>query len=443
MRSISKTILIGSLGLVSLGAQAPPAAPPANQAAPANQATPANQAAQPKWKDGQTEYNMFAAAKNETDAKKKLALINAWKEKYPETEFKLVRLQLYLNAYQQLNDIPKLLATLNEMMALDPKDLTVMSPFMYYTMASNDTTPEALDKANKVANAALANLDNKPASVSDEQWPQAKKQIEALAHKTLGWTAMQSKKWDVAEQEFGKSLQIDPNQGEVDYWLGNSLRAAKTPEKISQALFYYARAATYDGPGSLTPQGRQQLDDYLRKAYNSYHGQDDAGLNQLKTMAKSQAAPPPDFKIKTANEIAVEKEEEFKKTNPELALWMGVKKMLTGPEGKQYFDSQMKGAAVPALKGKLISAKPAVHSKELVVGVADPNTPEVTLKLDTPLKGKPEIGDEFEFEGVPTAFDPDPFMVTFNVETSKIKGLNIKAAPAAAPRRRPVAKKKG
>src|SRR6476646_6096156 len=106
MRKIFKSILIGSFVLLSLAAQTP------------------------QWKDGQTEYNMFDAAKKETDAKKKLALINTWKEKYPDTEFKLVRLQLYLNAYQQLNDIPKLLATLNDMMELDPKDLTVMSPFM-------------------------------------------------------------------------------------------------------------------------------------------------------------------------------------------------------------------------------------------------------------------------------------------------------------------------
>jgi tetratricopeptide (TPR) repeat protein len=419
MRTIFKSFLIGSLVLLSLAAQTP------------------------QWKDGQTEYNMFSAAKNETDAKKKLALINAWKEKYPETEFKLVRLQLYLNAYQQLNDIPNLLATLNDMMALDPKDLTVMSPFMYYTMASNDVSPASLDKADKVADAALANLENKPATVNDEQWPQAKKQIESLAHKTKGWTAMQRKQGDAAEQEFAKSLQIDPNQGEVDYWLGNTLRAAKTPEKISQALFYYARAATYDGPGALTPQGRQQLDDYLRKAYNSYHGQDDAGLNELKTMAKSQPAPPPNFKIKTANEIAVEKEEEFKKSNPQLALWMGVKKMLTAPDGAQYFESQMKGTAVPPLKGKVISAKPAVRSKELVVGVADPNTPEITLKLDTPLKGKPEIGEEIEFEGVPSAFQPDPFMITFDTETAKIKGLTVKAAgPPPVQKKRSVPTKK-
>ena len=240
---------------------------------------------------------------------------------------------------------------------------------------------------------------------------------------------MQRKNGPAAQQEFLKTLQIDPNQGEVDYWLGNTLRPEKTPEKISQALFYYARAATYDGPGSLTPQGRQQLDDYLRKAYNAYHGQDDAGLNALKALAKAQPMPPPDFKIKTATEIAIEKEEEFKRTNPQLALWMGVKKLLTAPDGAQYFDTQMKGTLVPGLKGTVIEAKPPVRSKELIVGIADPKVPEATLKLDSPLTGKPEIGGVIEFEGVPTSFTQDPFNVTFDVEKAKIKGLKMTAPP--------------
>ena len=409
MRTL-KSLIAGSVFVLSLAAQAP------------------------QWKDGQTEWKMYDSANSETDAKKKLALINAWKEKYPETDYKMVRLQLYLNAYQQLNDMPHLLATLGDMMAQDAKDLTVMSPFLYYTMASNDASPASLEKAEKVANAALANLDNKPSSIKDEQWPQAKKQIESLAHKTLGWVAMQRKQGDTAAQEFGKSLAIDASQAEVDFWLANSLRAAKTPEKISQALFYYARAATMEGQGALTPQGRQQIEEFLRKAYTTYHGPDEAGLNELKAAAKAQPAPPTDFLVKSANQIAIEKQQQFAKENPQLALWMSVKSTLTADGGAQYFETQMKGTLVKDLKGKLISAKPAVHSKELVVGLADPNTPEVTLKLDAPLKGKPETGCEIEFEGVPSAFQPDPFMVTFDVEAAKIKGLKVQAAPAGGRR---------
>jgi len=54
---------------------------------------------------------------------------------------------------------------------------------------------------------------------------------------------------------------------------------------------------------------------------------------------------------------------------------------------------------------------------------------------------KPEIGEEIEFEGVPSAFQPDPFMITFDTEVAKIKGLKVQAAPSAAPHR-PVTRKK-
>jgi tetratricopeptide (TPR) repeat protein len=375
---------------------------------------------EPRWKD-QAEYDMYAAVVKEPDPRRKITLIDNWKARYPNTELARARLQLYLGAYQPINDIPHLVSTLNELLALDPRDVVVMSPLMYYLIAGNNTSPAALDNAANTASSALANLDRKPATIDDGKWPETQKQIEALAHKTLGWVAMQRKDGTNARQEFVKSLAIDPNQGEVDYWLGNTLRAEKTPETVSQALFYYARAATYDGPGSLTPQGRQQLEDYLRKAYNSYHGQDDAGLSALKMLAKSQPAPPSDFKISTATEIATQKAEEFKRSNPQLALWMDVKKMLTAAGGVQYFEASMKSAAMPPLSGTVISLKPAVRPKEIVIGIADPNIPEATLKLDVPLRGQISVGQQIEFESVATAFQPDPFMITFDVEVAKIR----------------------
>lgn len=98
----------------------------------------------------------------------------------------------------------------------------------------------------------------------------------------------------------------------------------------------------------------------------------------------------------------------------------------------------MKGADVPggaggvaAFRATILSAKPALRPKELVVGIADAKVPEVTLKLDTILAGKPEIGSEIESAGVPDTFTADPFMVTFNVERANLKGLKLAAPPAA------------
>jgi hypothetical protein len=226
--------------------------------------------------------------------------------------------------------------------------------------------------------------------------------------------------------------------------------AEKKADKQSEALFHFARAAAYDGPGSLTPEGRQKIDAYLTKVYNTLHG-DSSGLAEVKALAKASAMPPADFKIKTASEIAAEKEEELKKTNPQLALWLTIKGQLLSPDGQTYFDSSMKGAAVPKLKGWLVSvkpsAKPTVKSNQLLVSMEGKDqAPNVTLKLvgadgttAAPLAGKPVVGVEIEFEGIGESFTKDPaFMVTFDLEKSKITGLKVEAA---APVRRTVHKK--
>ena len=249
----------------------------------------------------------------------------------------------------------------------------------------------------------------------------------------------------MAETNFKKSLEINPNAAQVSYWLGNVILSEKKPEKQAEALYDIARAATYDGPGSLTPDGRKTIDAYLTKAYTTLHG-DQSGLAELKAQAKATVLPPASFHIATAAEVAAAKDEDLKKNNPQLAIWLGIKGQLLGTDGQTYFDSSMKGAAVPKLKGWLVSAKPPVRSKELLVNMEgkDAAGANVTLKLvgsegtALALTGKPEVGVEIEFEGVPDAFTKEPLMVTFNVEKAKITGMKV---DAVAPAHRPVHKK--
>jgi hypothetical protein len=41
----------------------------------------------------------------------------------------------------------------------------------------------------------------------------------------------------------------------------------------------------------LTPEGRQKIDEYLAKVYDTLHG-NSAGLAELKALAKAHAMPP-------------------------------------------------------------------------------------------------------------------------------------------------------
>ena len=139
------------------------------------------------------------------------------------------------------------------------------------------------------------------------------------------------------------------------------------------------------------------------------------------------------------------KQKEFAAQNPQLALWMGIRSQLSDTNGMQYFEGQLKDAAVPPLKGTLVEARPACRSKELLVAIPEPGqtakTPEITIKLDAPLTGRPAIGETIEWEGVPRAFTKEPFMLTMEAEKAKVTGLKVEPC-APAPVHRPATKKK-
>ena len=60
-----------------------------------------------------------------------------------------------------------------------------------------------------------------------------------------------------------------------------------------------------------------------------------------------------------------------------------------------------------------------------------PLPPEITLRLDQPLTGKPALNRQLRWEGVPADFSASPFMLTMQTETAKIDGLQTSAcAPA-------------
>ncbi len=402
------------------------------------------------YKD-QQEYTIYDSVSKETDPNKKLTLLNTWKEKYPDSDYKVDRLKIYLDTYQKLNQAAKMVDTAKEILTIDPKDITSLYWITFLSPSLGNTSADAVDTATKAANGLLAA--EKPAATKDEDWKAAKANLDAIAYKTLAWTDMlpTNKNNAEAEDRLKKSLDANPNQGEATYWLGQVVLsrsiAEKKPELQSLALYDFARAATFDGPGALDPTLRKKVDDYLTKAYTTLHG-DTTGLAELKTTAKANATPPADFKIKTAAETAAEKEEDLKKSNPELALWLNVKGQLLGADGQSYFDSSMKGAAVPKLKGWVVGATPAVKSKELKVSMEGKDQPaNVTLKLvgtdgttPAPLTGKPEIGSEIEFEGIGESFTKEPFVVVFDVEKSKITGL--KEEKVAAPVHHTASKKK-
>ena len=416
----------------------------------AQAAAPASNAPQKNWKD-RAEYDLYVAIGQDQNPKTRLEKLQQWEKQYPMTEWSKERRTLFLTTYAGLNDGKNAVETAKQILADDPKDFTALYYTMLFTQGlyAQAQSPDILDRGEKAAQAILAGIDTPPAGVMPEQWAKLRPDIEQLAHKNLGFIAMQRKNWEPAEAEFQKVLMMNPNDAQVDYWMGTVIASEKKLDKLPAAMFYFARAATIQGPTALAPDAQKTAMTYVQKQYKNFHGTDE-GFNDLVAVAKANPMPPAGFTIKNANEIAqasAANEEEYNKSHPSEALWANLKMALTAPDGDKYFE-MMKGTKVPTLKGRVIKLEPAVKPKTIVLAMEDKTnnttTADATLKFEMPLAGKVDEGTELTFEGVADSYTANPFMIVFTVEKEDLHGWTGKneAAPVhhAPVHRKPAAK---
>jgi hypothetical protein len=383
---------------------------------------------QKSFKD-EAESALFAQISKDlaaNDFAKVISGLDSWEQKYPESELKDDRQLLYMQTYF------KAAAAIQQ--ATDPTDAQ-------------------LALAEKGAN-WLLKYDKKPEGITDAAWAEAKGQLQSAARGALlyvalapGMKAMKAQDCENAEAVFTKALQQYPDSAQASYLLGTATlcQYKKKPEKASPAMYAFARAAAADPvKGMVDPNWQKNtVAPYLEKIYSQFHGADAEGLKSLKELAVQSPLPPAGFKIKSVTEIAQEKQAEFEKSNPQLAMWMKIKGALADSDGEQYFANNLKDAAVPELRGVLVEARPACRPKELLVAVPLPDAPrplasEITLKLDKALTGAPAANAEIQWKGVPSAFAASPFMLTMDTEVAAVQGLNLSPCTAA-----PAAKKGG
>jgi TolA-binding protein len=408
------------------------------------------------------EYDLYNAALvdlGKKDYAKAITDLDTWSQKFPNSDYANDGKVKYIQAYDGAGQPDKAMAVAAELLkgdvdALfpDPKDgpslvVQMLVAVMHAITTIPSPTADEIATTQKAAN-LLMNYNRKAEGYTDAQWQQLHAQVDPMAKTALyyvtvapGIDAMKRKDYDAAEKDLRAAMEKYPDNASLAADLASVLvgeyAAGTHKEKFPEALYLYARASAIDpAKGSVTREWQTNgpeklLDNY----YTQYHGSTE-GLDDLKKLAVNSPTPPAGFTIKTSVEIEKEKHDAFVAANPELARWQEIKKLLTDG-GEAYFKDNMSDAAMPALKGKVLGGKPACNSRELTLALSDSTTPEVTLKLDTPLKGKPESSD-ISFDGaVAKSFTANPFNLTMEIDSSKIQGLEKAACgPAAPPRKK-------
>jgi hypothetical protein len=405
-------------------------------------AAPQTPAAQEKKMD-QPEYDLYDAATKDllaNNGAKALDDLNAWKQKFPNSDFKNDGEYMYVQAYGLNKQFDKVLDKVKELMAKnldslfpDPKTgPQLVAKILYAAVAAilqmQDPTPEQIETGKQAAQQLLA-YSRKPEGISETAWADARKQLNEAANAAIlriallpGMQAVAKKDCPAAEAAWAKALGDYPAHTEISYQLA---QAYNCDQKPFQALYEYARAAAIDPTLSKTADGTK-VSTFVKNTYTKLHGSDE-GYDALLAQAKSSPLPPADFKIVTGDEIVAKKAEDFAKANPELAQWKNIKDNLVA-QGAPFFEN-MKGAELPQLLGVIAEAKPACRPKTLILYVPTPEntakTTEITLKFETALAGKPEVCAQIKFTGVGDSFTATPFMLTLTAEKDKLQDLNL------------------
>jgi tetratricopeptide (TPR) repeat protein len=405
----------------------------------------------------EAEAALINSVAKEANAANRLVTLQKWAKDYPQTEFAKERRYSFLVTYQQLNKPREAFDAAQEVLNDDANNVGALSAILSYAYQPN-VSPADLQISERIAKYMLANLDTiyapekKPEGMDAAQWAAVKPQVKPFAQRTLGFIYMTLKDNEKAEAELTKAVELDPNSAYASFWLAQVIFAQRTahPEKQIPALFEYARAVSVDGAGALDANMKAAVSKTLGSYYKQYHGSNE-GLDKVLAAAKNSPLPPAGFTIVdigTINHDKLVAEDEARKKNPAMAFWADNKKALTGDGAEAYFNEHVKDTALPfTFKGKLISMKPALRPKEIVLAIENPDVADLTIKLEEGqvLPGKMEPGADIEVkEGVGTAYTKDPFMLTLTVDKAKITGwVPMKTPPTVQKKGTKAGTKKG
>ncbi len=436
-------VLTGTAGTSNAWAQATPAP---QQGAAAAGGQPA--AAGKNWKD-RDEYDLYVKISQMQDPKQQITLLQQWQDKYPNTDFSAERNTFWLLALsKEAGSDPQaaqqLITKSNDVLKTDPKNFRAAYFITLYgpRVGGASPSPELQGQVDTAAHTVLDNLPPKPANMDDAAWAKAKSQIMAVADNALAWDATSKKDPNGQEEAYKASLTADPTQAGISAAYAKALYEEK---KVPAALYEYARAGSYDGPGALPDAAKQQALNFFKTEYKNYHGSDE-GADQILTQAKTTPLPPDGFSIVSANDLANKEADTLNQrisADPSFKMWYAVKQNLQD-KGDSFFDGSVKDVEIPGgaegvktFSGTIVSLDPADHPTKAVLGVEDPTKPDATLLFSQPLGtealDKMKVGQKIDFSGVAESYTKDPYMLTFKDPT--IPGVKT-TAPAKTGHRR-------
>jgi tetratricopeptide (TPR) repeat protein len=423
MKKILVTVVLGVA--VIAGAQGAAQTAPAQPAASPAQAQPAApQSTAPVIKDP-AEYNAYVAATGTKDPAAEISGLEAFLTQYPNSIMKNQALEILMSAYQQAGNSPKTLETAKKLVASDPTNVRALTLLAYFDriMAQNGdpNAKQLLVDAKQYGQQGLDNLPKfaKPDGTSADDFKKMTDQMSVVFHAAIGIADLQDKDYAGAITHLRAAVDGSPQDFAIVYPLTLSY-LGQTPPDYQNGIWFAARAA------AIAPaQAQAQIEKYARSQYVKFHQGDDgwpAILAAAKANGQQVPIPLPPTPADQAHAMVVA-------TAPDkmdFAQWEFI--LGNGTQADQDLVwNAIKGKAVQ-LAGTVIKATATEFDIAGSLDDIDAKKADITLTFEAPIPARliPKEGSSLDFQGEPSAYTPNPFMMTME------KGLLAK--PKIAPK---------
>jgi hypothetical protein len=251
------------------------------------------------WKHGEPEQQDFARASAAKDAKTRVALLQDFTTRYPDSDYRDISLLLKLGVESEVcdwNDLAADSRTLLRSPTLDNSALLV-GGYTYLADALFDIKADdfhVYTKINEVewtvrcGREALLQLKSAPGSPREKI-----ASIASSAEFTFAMAQAQASLLGNEEasalRESGAALQMKPSDYRANYLFALAMLRSESLDDPQRGIFYLARAATL----SPTNDGLKQS---VADVYKAYHGSG-KGFDKVLQAASTNASPPSSFRI--------------------------------------------------------------------------------------------------------------------------------------------------
>jgi len=372
------------------------------------------------------EYNAYVAATGTKDPAAEISGLEAFLTQYPNSIMKNQALEILMSTYQQTGNSAKTMDTAKKLVASDPNNVRALTLLAYFDriMAQNGdpNAKQLLVDAKKYGQQGLDNLPKftKPDGTSPEDFKKMTDQMSVVFHAAIGIACLQDKDYACSITHLRAAVDGSPQDFSIVYPLTLSY-LGQAPPDYQNGIWFAARAA------AIAPaQAQAQIEKYARSQYVKFHQGDDgwpAILAAAKANGPQVPIPLPPTPADQAHAMAIA-------TAPDkmdFAQWEFI--LGNGAQADQDLVwTAIKGKAVQ-LAGTVIKATATEFDIAGSLDDIDAKKADITLTFEAPIPARliPKEGASIDFQGEPSAYTPNPFMMTME------KGLLAKPKTAPKP----------